>query len=265
MRTWLVTVAVLACCIVPLRADIRITQSRTVEGRAAVLTPDAGLPRVTMRIKGMKARTDVETYGHTVTAITDVETQQVMMLRTGSNIAQVTTTTPESVAAGGPWQTPHIDVSLRLTGKSRMINGVSCDEHSFTMRMDMASVPNPHIPPEAMKGVSMRMRGSIWIGRPVPGAAEWIAFNKAALSSKLLSAVTGVASEPWMDKLHEVSAAAGIPYLTEMTMRYEGSGPMMDVVEGMGDTKIIQKVTLSTAPIPADLFELPAGYTLQKR
>jgi hypothetical protein len=50
-----------------------------------------------------------------------------------------------------------------------------------------------------------------------------------------------------------------------MTMRYEGSGPMMDVVEGMGDTKIIQKVTLSTAPIPADLFELPAGYTLQKR
>jgi hypothetical protein len=263
MRTWLVTVAVLACCIVPLRADLRITQSRTVEGLAAVLTPDAGLPRVTMRIKGMKARTDVETYGHTVTAITDFETQQVMMLRTGSSIAQVTT--PEAVAAGGPWQAPHMDVSLRLTGKSRMINGVSCGEHSFTMLVDMASVPNPHIPPEAMKGVSMRMRGSIWIGRPVPGAAEWIAFNKVALSSNLLSAVTGVASEPWMDKLHEVSAAAGIPYLTEMTMRYEGSGPMMDVAEGMGDTKIIQKVTVSTAPIPADLFELPAGYTIEKR
>ena len=80
MRRWLVTVAVLGYGIVPLRADIGITQSRTVEGRAAVLTPDAGLPRVTMRIKGMKARTDVETYGHTVTAITDVETPQVMML-----------------------------------------------------------------------------------------------------------------------------------------------------------------------------------------
>ena len=263
MRTSLVTVAVLACCIVPLRADIRITQSRTVEGPAAVLTPDAGLPRVTMRIKGMKARTDVETYGHTVTAITDVETQQVLMLRTGSNIAQVTT--PESVRAGGPWQTPHVGVSLRLTGRSRMINGVSCDEHAFTMRMDMASVSNPHVPPEALKGVSMRMNGSIWIGRPVPGAAEWMAFNKAALHSNLLSAVTGVASEPWMDKLHEVSAAAGIPYLTEMTTRYEGSGPMMDIVKGMGDTKMVQKVTVSTAPIAADLFELPAGYTLEKR
>ena len=87
MRTRLVTVVVLGFCIVPLRADIRVTQSRTVEGPAAVLMPAAGVPRVTMRIKGMKARTDVETHGHTVTAITDVETQQVMMLRTGSNIA----------------------------------------------------------------------------------------------------------------------------------------------------------------------------------
>ena len=91
MRTWLVTVVVLGLCIAPLRADIKVTQSRTVEGPAAVLMPAAGLPRVTMRIKGTKARMDVETYGHTVTAIADVETQQVMTLRTGSNIARVIT------------------------------------------------------------------------------------------------------------------------------------------------------------------------------
>ena len=263
MRTWLVTLAVLGFSIVPLRADITVTQSRTVEGPAAVLMPAAGLPKVTMRIKGLKARTDVETYGHTVTTITDIETQQVMMLRTGSNVAQPVT--PHSVAAGERWPTPHIDVSLKLTGKSRMINGVSCDEHSFTMRMDMASVPNPHIPPDAMKGVSMRMNGSIWIGRSAPAAAEWMAFNKAALEAKLLSAITGVASELWMNKLHEVSVAVGIPYLTEITTRYEGSGPMMDVVKGLGDVKMTQKVTVSTAPIAASLFELPAGYTLEKR
>ena len=263
MRTWLVTVVVLGVCGVPLRGDIRVTQSRTVDGPAAVLMPAAGQQRVTMRIRGMKARTDVETYGHTVTAITDVEKQQVMMLRTGSNIAQVIT--PESVAAGGRWQTPAIDVSLKPTGKSRMIHGVSCDEHSFTMRMDMASVPNPHIPPEAMKGASMRMDGSIWIGRSAPGAAEWVAFNRAAVNSNLLSAITGVASEPWMDKLHEIAATAGIPYLIEMTTRYEGTGAMMDLMKGIGNMKMIQKVTVSTAPIAADLFELPAGYTLEQR
>ena len=51
-------------------------------------------------------------YGHTVTAITDVETQPVMMLRTSSNVAQVIT--PASVAAA-----PNIDASLKPTGKSR--------------------------------------------------------------------------------------------------------------------------------------------------
>ena len=104
MRTWLVTVVVLGFCSVPLRADLRVTQSRTVEGPAAVLMPAAGLPKVTMRIKGMKARTDVETYGHTVTAITDVETQQVMMLRTGSNIARVIT--PSRWRPAGPGRRP---------------------------------------------------------------------------------------------------------------------------------------------------------------
>jgi hypothetical protein len=44
------------------------------------------------------------------------------------------------------------------------------------------------------------------------GAAEWMAFNKAALESKLLLAITGVGSEPWMDKLLDASATApGIP------------------------------------------------------
>ena len=68
-----------------------------------------------------------------------------------------------------------------------------------------------------------------------------------------------------MDKLHEVSATAGIPYLIEMTTRYEGSGPMMDLMKDMGNMKMVQKLTVSTAPIAADLFTLPAGYTLERR
>jgi hypothetical protein len=265
MRKWLVAVVVLGPCIVPLRADITVTQSSTMQGKAAVLMPAGQLPKITIRIKGMKARTEIETFGQTVTAITNLETGEVMILRPGSTIAQVIT--PQSVAAGGPWQMPQIDVSLKPTGKSRMIGGVSCDEHSFTMSMDMASVGNPHIPPEAMKGVSMLMNGSIWIAKSAPGAAEWTAFHRAALESKLLSVMAGVGSQPEMNKLFEASAIAGIPYLTEVTTRYEGkSGPMVDVMKQMGDMKMVQKVTkISTQLIADNLFELPAGYTIEKR
>jgi hypothetical protein len=233
------------------------------------MMPPGQMPKITMRIKGMKARTDIETAGQTVTALTDLQAKQVIMLMPGSTVAQLIT--PQSGAAGGaPLQTPEMDVSLKPTGKSQIIDGVSCDEHSFTMSMNMASAGGTQMPPEAaamMSGVSMMMNGSFWIAKSAPGAAEWMAFNKAALESKLLSAITGVGSQPGMDKLLEASAtAAGIPYLTEMTMRIEGTGPMVDAMKQMGDMKIVQKVTaVSTDPIAEDLFKLPAGYTIGKK
>ena len=265
MRKWLVTAGVVGLSVGPVRADITVTQSSTMEGKAAVLMPAGQLPKITIRIKGMKARTDTETFGQTVTAITDLETREVMMLRPGSNIAQVIT--PQSVSARAAWQTSKTDVSLKPTGKSRMIDRVSCDEHSFTLSMDMGSVGNPHIPPEAMKGVTMLMNGSVWIAKSAPGAAEWMAFNKAALESNLLSAIGGAGSQPAMDRLFEAWATAGIPYLTEMTTRFEGrSGPMVDAMKEMGDMKMVQRVTgVSTQLIAEDLFKLPAGYTIEKR
>ena len=90
-------VIVLGFCTVPLHADIRVTQSRVITGPAAVLSPAEGLPKITIRIRGMKARTDIETYGQTKTALTDLETKQVLLLRPGSKIAQEIT--PPSVVA----------------------------------------------------------------------------------------------------------------------------------------------------------------------
>lgn len=270
MRNWLVTGVVLALCIAPLRADITVTQTITMEGPAAAMMPPDALPTITMRIKGMKARTDIVAGKQTVTAITDLTTKQVLMLMPGSTVAQVIT--PQAVAGGGsPLEIPEMSVSLKPTGKSQMIEGVSCDEHSFTMRIDMGSVMGGgQVPPEAaamMKDVKMAMNGSIWIAKSAPGAAEWMAFNKAALDSKLLSAIAGMKGQPGMDKLLEVSASAqGLPYLTETTMRFEGSGPMVEAMKQMGDMKMVQKITaVSTEPLADDLFTLPAGYTIDKK
>jgi hypothetical protein len=259
MTKCLVPVIVLGFCSASLHADISVSQSRVLTGKAAVLSPAEGLPKITIRIKGMKGRTDVETYGETKTAITDLETKQVLLLRPGSRIAQEIT--PPSVVAGS-W--PNIDISLKPTARSRMIDGVSCAEHAFTMSLDMESMGNPHVPPEAMKGGVMRMNGVIWIASSTPGAAEWTAFNKAALTSRLLSPITGE-SELWMEKLFEASATVGIPYLTDMTTRFEGSGPMIDMMKEMGTMRTVLRARVSTAPIAADLFNLPAGYAVDKR
>lgn len=271
MRKWLAGLAVVGLCVAPLRADLTVVQTMKMEGAAAAMMPANALPKTTMRIKGMKSRAEIEAGGVTVIAITDLVSKQVIMLMPDTKTAQVIT--PGSVAAGGaPVAVPDMDMSLKPTGKTQMIDGVSCEEHSFTMTMNMADAGGGQMPPEAaemMKDVKMAMNGSIWIAKTAPGVAEWMAFNKAAVESQLLTAVAGMKpGQPGgMDKLLAASAAApGIPYLTEMTMRFEGTGPMVEAMNQMGDMKMTQKISsVSTDPISDDLFKVPEGYTIEKK
>jgi hypothetical protein len=70
-----------------------------------------------------------------------------------------------------------------------------------------------------------------------------------------------------MDKLMAAAASApGLPYLTEITMTMEGSGPMVEAMKNMGPMKMVQKVTsVSTDTLSDDLFKVPDGYTVEKK
>jgi hypothetical protein len=279
MRKWFVTLAIFTGSLVPLGADVTIIQTITRERPAAVGGPAATYPqpppKSTMRIKGMKARSDFDLEGQTIIAITDLEQKQVILLDSRTKTAQVVT--PDSANAGkGGVTVPNIDVSFRGTGKSRVVDGVKCDEHSFTLRLAMVEMGGrAQVPPEAaaiMKDVKMVMNGSVWLGKNVPGAAEFIAFNKLALAWRLLPAVSGlVEMKPgqWggLDKLMAASASApGLAYLTEVTLTFEGSSQMADLLKQMGSMKMIQKVvSLSTDAVSDDLFKVPEGYTISNK
>ena len=64
MRKWLAVVAVCAISVVSLRADVTVTTIMTMEGAAAANMPPGALPKITMRVKGMKSRSDIEALGH---------------------------------------------------------------------------------------------------------------------------------------------------------------------------------------------------------
>ena len=178
------------------------------------------------------------------------------------------------MAAGGePVPVQKIDISLKPTGKSQPIEGHTCDEHAFTMSIAMGEMMGQgQVPPEAaaaLADVRMVMAGSFWIAKSAPGASEFAAFNKAAAESKLLAAVAGgmPGMANGMDKVMEAAASApGLPYLTEMTMTFEGSGPMVDAMQQMGPMKIVQKIaSVSTESLSDDLFKIPEGYTVEKK
>jgi hypothetical protein len=271
MRKWFATAAVVAVSLASVRADVTVTHSMKMEGAAAAAIGAGQMPRITTRIKGQKSRNEFEAGGQTVTSIGDLVAGQVIMLNAQARTAVVTT--PASVGAGGPpVAVPELEMSFKPTGKRQVIDGQACEEYSMVMNMAMADFAGQgQLPPEAaemMKGVRLGMNGSTWIAREVPGAGEFAAYFKAARDSKVLAAVIGMPGKAGgMERMMEaVASAPGVPYLTELTVVFEGTGPIVDAMKQMGPMKIIQKLeSITTDPLADDLFKVPEGYTIEKK
>lgn len=272
MKKLVVTAALVALALVPLRADLTFVQTMTMEGPMAAMA-GGQLPKITMRIKGTKARSDIEMPTLNLISIADVAQKQVIILNSVTKTAQVIT--PESAAAGSKLEMPSLDdVTFKPTGKSQTIDSQVCEEHQFAMTLNMADMgaAGGQLPPEAvemMKDVKMVMNGSIWIARNAPGVEEYTAYMKSAMQSGAFLALSGMnpGQSGGMDKLMAAaSSAPGLPYLSEITMTMQGTGPMVEAMSKMGPMKMIQKMSsVSTESISDDLFKIPEGYTIEKK
>lgn len=279
MKRWLTTFAAVAFCTAVLRADVTITQTTSVEGgMAAAMAAGGGSAssKITIRVKGMKMRSEIS--GGPITAITivDVASREVTVLRPDQKTATVFTPAKPPVTGTTAPVTPTlpvtVDAELKPTGKSQVIDGVKCDEFTFTTAMDMSAFGGAQVPPEAaamMQGLKMNVVGSMWVSKEVPGAAEYIAFQKASASSDMAAAAMGAAgvSMPGMDKmLKAMGSADGLAYLTELTMNVTGAGQIAEMMKQMGAMKVITKTnSVSVDPISDDLFKIPEGYTVVKQ
>jgi hypothetical protein len=265
--------------VTPLRADLTITTVTTIEGAMMSVGSGGITPKVVVRISGTKSRMDVDTGDQVIVTISDTATNQAWLLRPDEKTAQLLQPEVTGPSDAPTVAVPGIDASVTPTGQKRDINGVSCDEYAVTMKLDLASVAGGGgaLPPEAasmLKDVFLQVSGSIWAAKDAPGAAEYAAFQKiasrlaAAVAGRTVSAgAGGPAPIPsGMDRLLTgFPEASGIPYLTELTTRLEGTGQLVALLQQMGQMKITGKVsTISTEPVPADLFTVPDGYTILK-
>lgn len=274
MKRFVTTLAIVAMCSSVLRADVTVTSTMSIEGGAPGMAGASGMtPRLVMRIKGLKARSDVDVNGQTQTSITDLASKQIIVLQHAQKTAQVYSA--QALATGlKPGAAAKLDASTKPTGRSRVIGGVSCDEYALKMSMSMADFAGgSSMPPQAaemMKDVRMLISGSVWVAATGPGVPDFAAFQKAAAEANMAAAFGGVV--PGMhaggvDKVMKTLASMpGLPYLTELQMVVEGTGPMVDAMKQMGGMKIKNAVTeVSTAVIPDDQFGVPAGYTTVKQ
>jgi hypothetical protein len=261
-------------------ADVTIGQKTTVECGVAAAKGGGQMPSPTMtsRIKGSKGRVDVD-MGNAVAAnmstITDAAEKQVILLDHNQKTARVSSGAPAAAPNGGAHASPTVtlDATVHPTGKSQTIDGLKCDEYAFTSSVSMSDMGGAQVPPEAaaaMQGLTLMMKGSLWVAKEAPGAAEYRAYQRAMASSDLASAAMGATgvNMPGMDKLAKAMMGVdGVPVLTEMSMAVEGgTGQMAEMMKQMmGDMKVTTKVlSLKTDAIADDVFKVPEGYQVIK-
>jgi hypothetical protein len=265
-----------AVAVAPLAADLTMTTVTTIEGAMLAGASGGMTPKVVVRLSGTKSRMDVDMGDQTVSTVSDSATNQAYLLRHEEKTALLLQ------AAAGPADPSapppaSVEASVTPTGQKREIEGLSCDEYAVKMKLDLASMAAggaASLPPEAagmLKGVTLNVSGSIWAAKDAPGAAEYAVFQKNAsqLAAQMAQKPAGAAGSSipaGMERLitgfHE---AAGIPYLSELTTKLEGSGQLVALMQQMGEMKITGKVvSISTDPVSTDIFNVPEGYTILK-
>jgi uncharacterized protein DUF4412 len=276
MKRWSATLLALAVCSAVVHADVTIVQKTTVEGGPAAAMGGAS-PTMTSRIKGNRGRVDIDMANPNVTAnmstITDASTKEVILLDHNQKTARVSTGAP-AAPAGAPAPNVKVDGSVTPTGKSQTIDGMKCDEYTFNMSMNLGEISGGQMPPEAaamMQGITMVMKGSMWVAKDAPGAAEYRAYQKAMASAELMGAAMGATgmNMPGMDRLAKaMSSVDGLPVLTEMSMGVDGPAGDQRVEmmkQMMADMKVTTKVlSLKTDAIGDDVFKVPSGYQIIK-
>ena len=124
------------------------------------------------------------------------------------------------------------------------------------------------------KGMKMTvsLSGPVWIVKGAPGTQEYMAFYKNAVEKGwFFSDPRQAKAQPGQAKAmaemyRQIAATGGIPYEQDMNIKMAGEGQMGAMLARVGNVSMTTTVTsVETTAIPADLFAVPAGYTLKEQ
>jgi hypothetical protein len=216
---------------------------------------------MTQYIKGTRMRVDEAMTGAPTSTIIDLNAQQLVVLNHKRREADVYDMAKLGAQVA---KIPTSDVRARLTpaAQTRQIAGSTCAVHNMHV-----SVPTEM----AGEQITLVISGPVCVSKNAPGQAEFSTFYKAgAQKGMFLGDPRTAAAQPGHAKglatLHQEIAALGVPLAQEMTVKFEGSGPMAGMMAKVGGSKLTTEVvSIATDSIADSVFEIPAGYTINKR
>jgi hypothetical protein len=252
----LVGIALLCCAMAsPALADVTLKSKGTGTGMVGAVAGD-----MTQYVKGLKSRTDQTSgAGKQTSTIIDIATKQMIVLNHDSKEADVIdmTNLSETLAKAGATE---ITATITPTPQTRQVAGQTCTVHDLRVAVPMQM---------GKSQMTMVMSGPQCLVKNGPGQAEFLAFYRAASENGGFLDATQAKTRPAVAKamtdMYRKMSELGVPFATEMKMSMEAEGPMAEMMKKMATTISTEVTSVSTAPIAATMFEVPAGYKVSKR
>lgn len=236
----------------PLAADVTMTATTSFEGPG----PDGSGETVT-KISGMKSRTENHMGRHSSVTLMDLDKKEMVVLNERRKRAEVYDMAP---VAQQQVQLQTHEVSLEPTGTKRQAAGYGCEDHNLEARIEAGM--------EAMQ-LQVVMSGVVCLSKDAPGQEEYAAFYQTMAERGLFlgdpdAAQAQPGRERGMSEMYRKMSEKGIALISDITIGFEGSGPMAAM---MGRMKFESKTTvtsISTDALPASDFSTD-GYKVKRK
>jgi len=213
--------------------------------------------------KGNRQRTDTLVGGRSVALIIDIDGLRFVDIDDKKKTATITPLASiadelQKVGVGA------MDATLTKTAQTKTVAGFPCTVHDVRVNMPFSPTGQPG---QGMDLI-MVMSGTVCLSTAVPGLADYQAFYKAAADSGFIfgnpiatKSPTGAAQAKAYAALTRKMAEAGMALESHVTITATGDNPMAGMFAKLAASDITTIVTkIETGDIPADRFEIPAGY-----
>lgn len=249
----LVSALCLSAIAAPAWADVTLTQTTTAKMASG---------ETISRIKGHKMRTDMTLKnGNVMSTIIDLDTGKMISLdhkkkeasifdmsQIGENLKKVTDS--------------DMKVSLTPTAEKKDVAGQSCTVYTSNISVPMKMSEDMPL--------TMNMSGPVCLSKTAPGHDDFKAFYLAVAEKGLFftnpqQAKASPGQAKGMTALYKQMAEAGIAMSTDITIKIDGGGGMMQAMMSkmIGDTIHVETTKIEQGAIADDQFTPPADYKVK--
>jgi hypothetical protein len=251
--------AVLACSLAAADAFADVTLKQKTGGKGMMAA--AGDGESTVYLKGLKFRTDQTSGNRRTSMLMDANGSQMVLINHEKKEADVFDVAKSKEAMASVVSVSDIKSTITPTGQTRQIAGSTCAVYDVTITMPVKLADMP---------MTMSMTGPYCMVKNGPGAADFAAFYKAAAEGGFIfgdpRAAKASPAPRAMTEMYRKISELGTPFSMDMNMKMEGDGPMAAIMSKMGNAGMTSEVvSVSTDTIADAMFEIPAGYKINKR